>query len=173
MGHPSSSYSCRGGYSLLLQVRRSHRTGRRAACIPLEVAKETGPSPLRPIGRIPGVDSGTGTQQAEKRMLRGIDHNPGMSAPDGQIARLRICHSAEFIKPRIKVGRGGVIIGMAGALIESVDQVRAIGLVMAGMQCGANDRQSLMPGQRPGRSRLVLTFLRPRGWDRNQAAQKE
>jgi hypothetical protein len=162
-----------GGRGLLLEVRSPHRTGRRAARIPLEVTKETGPSPLLPIGRIPGIDSGAGTQHAEKRMLGGVDHNPGMSAPDGQIAGLRICHSAEFINPRVEVGRGSVIIGMAGALIKTVDEVRAIGLVMAGMQRDANDRQSLMPGQRPGRSRLVLTFLRRCGWDRHQAAQKE
>jgi len=107
-------------------------------------------------------------------MLGGVDHNPGMTAPDGQIAGLRICHAPEFINSGVEVGRGGVVIGVARALIKSVDEVRAIGLVMAGMQCGANDRQSLMPGQRPGRSRLVLTFLcRRGGWDRRQAAQKE
>ena len=149
------------------------RTGRRAASIPLEVTKEAGTSPLFPIERIPGIDSGAGTQPAEKRMLGGIDHNPGMSTPDGQIAGLRICDSAEFINPCVKVGGGGVIIGVTGALINSVDEVRAIGFVMAGMQCGANNGQSLMPGQRPWRRLLVLTFLCRRGWDRQQAAQKE
>ncbi len=173
MGHPGSSYSCREGYSLLLQIRSPHRTGRRPACIPLEVTKETGPSPLFPVGGIPGVDSGAGTQHAEERMLGGIDHDPRMSAPDGQIAGLRICHPPELVNPCVQIGRGSVIIGVAGALIEPVDEVRAIGFVVPGMQCGANNRRSLMPGQRTGRSRLVLALLCQRRWDGHQAAQKK
>ena len=157
----------------MLQIRSPHRTGGRAAWNSLEVTKETRPSPLFPIGRIPGIDSGTGAQQAEERMLDGIDYDPGMSAPDGQIAGLRVYHSAEFVNPCVEVGRGSVIIGVAGALIKTVDEMRAIGLVMAGMQGGANNHQSLMPGQRPGRSRLVLALLCRRSWDCQQAAQKE
>ena len=107
---------------------------------PLEVTKETGPSPLFPIGRIPAIDAGTGTQQAEKRTLRGIDHYPGMSTPDGQIAGLRLCDSAEFVRTFVEVGRGGVIIAESDALIDGVDQMRAIDLVMAGMQCSADNR---------------------------------
>lgn len=105
-------------------------------------------------------------------MLGGIDHDPGVSAPYGQVARLGICYPAEFVNPCVEVGRGGVVIGEAGALVEGVDQVRAIGRVMAGMQCGAHNRQSLMPSQGPGRTRLVLTLLRQRGRDDQQAEQK-
>ncbi|MFZ0773419.1 MAG: hypothetical protein WCA49_06760 [Candidatus Sulfotelmatobacter sp.] len=106
-------------------------------------------------------------------MLGGIDHDPGMSAPDGQVAGLRICHSAEFVNPCVEVGRGGVLIREAGALKEGVDQVRAVGRVMAGAQCGTNNRQALMPGQRAGPSPLVLTLLCRRGRDGQQAEQKE
>lgn len=123
------------------------RAGDAAAGNGLEVTKEMGPSPLCPIGRIPRIDSGACTQHAEKGMLRGIDHDPGMSAPDGQVARLRTCYSTEFVSPCVEVGRWGIVIGEAGALVNGVDQVRAIGRVTAGMQCGMNDRQSFMPSQ--------------------------
>jgi len=109
-------------------------------------------------------------------MPGGVDHNPGMSAPDGEVARLRIRHSAEFVNPGVEVGRGGVLIREADALIEGVDQVGAIGRgtrVMAGMQCGAHNRQALMPGEGAGPSPLVLTLLCPRGRDAQQAEQRE
>ena len=106
-------------------------------------------------------------------MPGGTDHNPGMSAPDGQVAGLRIQHSAEFVNPCVEFGRGRVIIGKAGALEETVDQVRAIGLATAGMQCGTNNRQAFTPSQQPGRSRLVLTLLCQRGRDGQQAEQNE
>ncbi len=121
------------GGGLWLQGRGANRTGERPTWRLLEVTKEMGASPLFPIWRIPGVDPGARTQHAEKRMLSGIDHNPGMSAPDRQIAGLGICYSAEFVNPRVEVGRGSVVIGEASALIEGVDQVRAIWRVMAGI----------------------------------------
>src|ERR1700686_2756665 len=106
-------------------------------------------------------------------MLSGIDYNPGMSAPDGQVAGLGICHAAELVNACVEVGRGGVLIREAGALIEGMDQVRAVGRAMAGMPCGANNRQALAAGERAGRSPLVLSLLCQRGWDDQQAEQKE
>src|SRR5580704_905368 len=106
-------------------------------------------------------------------MLGGIDDDPGVSAPDGQVAGLRICYSAEVVDPFVEVGRGSIVVGEAGAFVQGVNEVRAIGRVMGGMQGGTNDRQSLMPSQRPGRSRLVLTLLCQRGRDDQQAEQKE
>lgn len=73
-------------------------------------------------------------------MLDGIDHNPSVSAPDGQVARLRTGHSLKFVNPRIEVGRGRVLIRETGAGIESVDKMGTIGKetrMMTGIQCGA------------------------------------
>ncbi len=106
-------------------------------------------------------------------MLRGIDHDPGMSAPDGQITGLRICHSPEFVSPCVEIRRGRVLIRETGAHIEGVDQVRAVGSMMARMQCGTNNRQALMPSQGPGRSRLVRALLCQRGRGDQQAEQQE
>jgi hypothetical protein len=106
-------------------------------------------------------------------MLGGIDHDPGMSAPDGQVAGFRACHSAEFVNPCVEVGRRGVLIRKAGALIEGVDQVRAIGRVMAGMQCGTHNRKALAPSHGPWSSRIVLTLLCERGRDDCQGEQNE
>ena len=92
-----------------------------------DVTKETRPSPLFPIRRIVRIDTGARTQHAEKGMLNGIDHNPGMSAPDGQVARLRTCDSPKFVDPRVKVRRARVFIRETGALIEFVDKVGAVG----------------------------------------------
>src|SRR5580692_8283031 len=92
-------------------------------------------------------------------MLSGIDHNPGMSAPDRQIAGLRIYHSAEFVNPHVEVGRGSVVIGEASALIEGVDQVRAVWRVMPRIECDAHNRQALMASRSPRPSLLVLGLL--------------
>jgi hypothetical protein len=71
-------------------------------------------------------DTRARTQHAEKGMLNGIDHNPSMSAPDGQVARLRICDSSKFVDARVEIRRARVFIRETGALIESVDKVGAI-----------------------------------------------
>ena len=91
-------------------------------------------------------------------MLGGIDHDPGMSGPDGQVARLRVFHSPEFVDPRVEVRRTCVAIRETGALVESVDKVGAIGgeTMMAGIESGTQNRQSLIPSERPGRNRFVL-----------------
>jgi len=73
-------------------------------------------------------------------VLDGIDHNPSVSAPDGQVARLRTCHSLKLVNPRVEVRRGRVLIRETGACIESVDKMRTIGKetrMMTGIQCGA------------------------------------
>src|SRR5271169_859391 len=102
-------------------------------------------------------------------MPGGIDHNPGMSGPDGQVAGLRMGHSPKFLDPCIEVGRGRVFIRETSALVERMDQMRAIGRVTGGMQRGTNNRQALTPSQRPEPSRLVLTALRQRGRNDYQA----
>ena len=109
-----------------IQARRPERTGERASSR-FDVAKKTGLPALFPIWRFVGIDSRARTQQAEKGMLGRIDHNPGVSVPDGQVARLRICHPAKFVDPRIEVRRGRVFVRETRALIESVNEVRAIG----------------------------------------------
>jgi hypothetical protein len=109
-------------------------------------------------------------------MLGGIDHNSGMSGPDGQVAGLRPGHPPEFVNPRVEVRRGRVFIGEPGVLIECVDQVRAVGgkaRTVAGIECDTQNGQALMPSQGPGPSRLSLILLCQRGRDARQAEQKQ
>jgi hypothetical protein len=66
-----------------------------------------------------------------------------MSAPDGQVARLRIGYALKFVNSQVEVGRGRVPIRETGALIECVDKVRTVGggnRMMTGIQCGAENR---------------------------------
>src|SRR4029077_4359206 len=83
-----------------------------------------------------------------------------MSAPDGQVARLRICHAPKFVDPGVEVGRASVRIRESGARIKSVDKVGAIGTgrMMAGIQCGAQNREALVQSQRLGPVLLVGFF---------------
>jgi hypothetical protein len=85
-------------------------------------------------------------------MLDGIDHNPSMSQPDGQVARLRICDSSKFVDTRIKVRRACIFIREAGTLIDSVDEVGAVESklrVIVGIQREIQNGQALTPSQRP------------------------
>src|ERR1039457_4999241 len=104
-------------------------------------------SPLFPVWRIIRIDTGARTQDAEKGMLIGIHHDPGMSGPDSQITRLRTCDPPKLVGPLIKVGRASVLIDETRALIESVDKMGAIGgeicLAVTRIQCGAQNRQTL------------------------------
>src|SRR4029077_18226945 len=125
----------------------------------LDVTKEMGPSAPFPIRRIVRSEAGARTQHAEKGMLNGIDHNPGMSTPDGQIARLRICDSPKFIDPRVKLRRARVFIRQTSALVDSVDKMGAVESklrMMPGIQRDIQNRQTLTPSQRPGPDRLLL-----------------
>src|ERR1700724_4737343 len=118
-----------------------------------------GASPLVPKRRIVRSEPGARTQHAKKRMLDRIDHNPGMSAPDGQVARLRICDSSKFVDPRVKVRGARVFIRQTGALIDSVDKVGAVESklrMIAGIQRDIQNRQPLTASQRPEPDRLRL-----------------
>src|SRR3981081_313332 len=125
-------------------------------------------------------------------MLDRIDYNPGIAAPDGQVAGLWICHSPKFVNSRVKVQRVRVSIREAGALIKSVNKVGAIGRkarMMARIECGTQDPQSLIQSQRPRHKCPVLRvtvfasdslcpvrpslLLRHCGRDGHQAEQKE
>ena len=108
-------------------------------------------------------------------MLSGIDHNPGMSGPDGQVAGLWMCDLPETLNPSVEVGRWRVVIRETGALVKCVDQVRAIrrARVMTGAECDPQNRQALGAGQGPGSSELVLMLLCKRGWDACQADYKQ
>src|SRR5258706_3022482 len=122
-----------------------------------DVTKEAGSSPLFPIRRIVRIDAGARTQHAEKGMLSGVDHNPSMSLPDGQVAWLRTSHSPKFVNPDVKIRGTRVPIRETGAPIEFMDKVRAIGIeirMRAGIQSTQN-RQTIAHSQQPGHSRLL------------------
>src|SRR5258708_3816687 len=132
------------------------------------VAEEARASLSFPVGGIVGRDSGAGAQQAEKRTLRGIDYDAGMSGPDGQIAGLGMGNAAKFSDAGVEVGRGRVGVGEPGTLVESVDEVGAVGgegLVMAGIERGADDGQAFIERERAGvfLFRLLLRGGRRRG----------
>src|SRR5258706_3280334 len=67
------------------------------------VAEEARVSLLFPVSGIVGSDSRAGAKQAEERMLRGIDYDAGMAAPDGQVAGLRIGHTLKFVNAGVEV----------------------------------------------------------------------
>src|SRR3981081_2289154 len=92
-------------------------------------------------------------------MLDGIDHNPSMSQPDGQVARLRICDSSKFVDSCIKVRRARVFIRQTGELIDSVDKVGAVESklrMIARIQRDIQNRQTLTASQRPRPDRLLV-----------------
>src|ERR1700728_1693951 len=99
-------------------------------------------------------------QHTEKGMLGGIHHDPRMSAPDSQVARLRRCDSPKLVGPLIKVRRARVLKGEARALIECVDKMRAIGgeirTTMARIQRGPQNRQTLIRSYEAGHGRRLL-----------------
>lgn len=108
-------------------------------------------------------------------MLRGIDHNPGMSGPDRQVAGLRVCDSAEFVDPCVEVGRGRVVVREPGAFIEGVDQVRAVegARVMTGIEGDPQNHQALLPAEGSRCGCPALIRLSQRGRDARQAEQKQ
>src|SRR5260221_14777520 len=92
-------------------------------------------------------------------MLSGVDHNPCMSVPDGQVARLRTCHSPKFVDPRVKIRGTRVLIRETRAPIEFMDKVGAIGReirVTAGIQSSTQNRQSVAQSQQPRHNGLLL-----------------
>src|ERR1700716_3139967 len=116
-------------------------------------------SPLSPVRRIVRSEAWARTKHAEKKMLIGIDHNPSMSAPHGQVARSRTCDSSKFVDTRVKVRRDRVFIRQTGKLIHSVDKVGAVESklsVIAGIQGNIHNRPTLTPSQRSGPDLLLL-----------------
>lgn len=99
-------------------------------------------------------------QHTEKGMLGGIHHDPSMSAPDSQVTRLRSSDLPKLIGPLIKVRRARVLKRETRALVESVDKMGAIGreirMMMARIQCGAQNRQTLIWTQEAGHGRRLL-----------------
>ncbi len=87
-------------------------------------------------------------------MLNRVDHDPGMALPHSQVARLRIYYSPKSVNPRIQIHRGRVCVGKTGALIESVNEVRAIGgecPIVPRVERGIQNRQPLIQVEWPGR----------------------
>src|ERR1700684_718854 len=99
-------------------------------------------------------------QHTEKGMLGGIHHDPSMSAPDSQVTRLRSSDLPKLIGPLIKVRRARVLKRETRELIESVDKMGAIGreirMMMARIQRGAQNRQTLIRTQEAGHGRRLL-----------------
>src|SRR5260370_5181508 len=142
-----------------LQARRPDRGGEDDTWSHLKVTIETGSPALFPIRRIVQIDAMARTQGAEKGMLSGIHHDSSMSGPDGQIARLRTCHSPKFVDPGVKARRARVLVRETGPPIEFMDKVGAIGgelRMMAGIECLTQNRQPLTRSQRPVLNRLPL-----------------
>src|SRR5438309_27671 len=75
----------------LLNFETVENTGRRG----FDVAEEMRPSTAFPIVGIVLLHPFTGTQRAEERMLRGIDHHAYVSAPHHEVSRLGTCDRAE------------------------------------------------------------------------------
>jgi hypothetical protein len=93
---------------------------------PLNISIKTDLASPLPIGCIVGVYSRTGTHRAEENMLRRIDHNSYMPAPNHQVARLRPCHADKFIRADIEIRRTHVRIRKAGANIDTLYKMRAV-----------------------------------------------
>src|SRR3981081_4606370 len=140
-------------------ARSPNRGGAGAPWNRLDVTKEMRPSPLSPVRRIVRSEAWARTEHAEKGMLIGIDHNPSMSAPHGQVPRSGTCDSSKFYYARLEVRRARVFIRQTGELIDSVDKVGAVESklsVIAGIQGNIQNLPTLTPSQRPGADRLLL-----------------
>jgi hypothetical protein len=60
------------------------------------------PTPL-PILGVVFVNAGAVPQKAVKLASRRVDYDPNVSAPNHQVTRLRLFHSAKVIRPTIKI----------------------------------------------------------------------
>jgi len=111
------------------------------------VAEEARAAFLFPVTRIVGGDGGAGVEQAEEGMLRGVDDDAGVAEPDDEVSGLRIEDALELAEAGVEVGGGRVGVGEAGALVESVDEVGAVGgegSVVAGVEGGAENGESVI-----------------------------
>jgi len=105
------------------------------------IAQETRLSTLLPVGCGIGLYAETGAQGTEEALLRGIDYDADVSGPGDQVAGLWVHDVAEFRNAVVEIGRTDVGIPKAGALINGVHEMRAIGSgmgVSTGLERGAD-----------------------------------
>ena len=84
-------------------------------------------------------------------MLRGIDNNSGVPAPDCQIAGLRMADASEIVDSVVEMGGIGVAIRKAGQLVNSMYDVRAVsGGVrgLPGFKCSSDNRQAFIRSEK-------------------------
>jgi hypothetical protein len=114
------------------------------------IAKESNRPAVLPVNRVVIFDPQSFACRAEKRMLRRVDHDGGVPAPYGEIARSWICDSLKACQPVIKLSRRSIRIRKARLLVDLVHQVRAVaaGVKMeAGVKSGSDDGQTFIRRQ--------------------------
>ena len=66
------------------------------------------------------------SQEAVEDAARWIHHDPDVSSPNNEIARLRMLHPLKVIRSLIEIRRTRVRIGEARPIVNCMHQVRAI-----------------------------------------------
>ena len=84
--------------------------------------KPDGPS-FFPILGVVFIDAGAMPQKTVKLASRRVDHNPDMSAPHYQVARLRFFHPAKIISAAVEIARTRIRIRKARLFINGMHQV--------------------------------------------------
>jgi len=76
-----------------------------------------------PVRRIVSVYSWTGTQCTEEHVLRWIDDDSCVAAPNYEVPGLRICDLLKVIAPCIKLRRTRIHVGESRQTINRVHKV--------------------------------------------------
>src|SRR5579862_5822241 len=99
------------------------------AGIVFDVAVEARVPPSLPVRGFIVVDAGSGVQETEKDMARGLDHDAGMPMPHDEVAGLGLLHALESFHPGVEVVGIRIVVRKSGAL---VDRVHEMGTVVLG-----------------------------------------
>src|SRR5436305_12963547 len=102
------------------------RTGTVCPSLALDISVEPHRTSALPILCVVGVYPGAVGEAAKEGMLRRIDHDSDVPAPNHQVSRLRVLYPPELIGALVEVGRTRIRIREAGPVIDCMHQMRTI-----------------------------------------------
>ena len=114
------------------------RTGTVYQSLALDISVEPDRASALPILCVVGVYPGSVGKAAEEGMLRRIDHDSDVPAPNHQVSRLRVLDPPELIGALVEVGRTRIRIREAGPVIDCMHQMRTI--ILAADMCPRIER---------------------------------
>src|ERR1700690_3545564 len=92
-----------------------------------------------PIGRLVIVDAGAGSHEAEENVLRGLNHDADVSSPNDQVAGLGLLDSLKSFDAGVEIRRGRIGVRKSSALVDGMNQMRAVGLRISDFRVERSD----------------------------------